>query len=368
MKDEQAYRPLRNFWACCCAVSACLVVIANRAGAQTKAGAPLTDLYKPRDYTSERIVSVDPTGGATGKQYGTVIRPGYTLEIASIAGPAIISHVWFTLSPMQGYVLDDFVLRVYWDGEITPSIEAPIGLFFGQGHGRYYSFDSLAFGIGNERGVNCYLPMPFRKSARITLQNQGASRLRRLFYHIDMQRKPVGADALYLHAQYRQARPTSAPEDFTAVEARGKGHFVGLFCYVKTNGGGWWGDGGERMLLDGKPLPATGIEDYFGSGWGFAAGSENRARFGVMFNETKPDGTRVSLYRWHLEDAIAFQKSFQLAFKHGARNERRDDYEAVSFWYQNEPHLPFPALPPAALRRHEPPIPDKAPVKEKAEN
>ena len=345
-----------------------LLVLSVRAGAQPRPPTVLSDLYKPRRYTSDRIVSVDPTGGENGRKYGTVLRAGETFEVANIAGPAVISHLWFTLSPMQGYVLEDFVLRVYWDGEPTPSIETPIGAFFGLWHGQYYSFDSLAFAVGNARGYNCYLPMPFRKSARITLQNQGARRLRRLFYHVDVQRQPVAADALHLHAQYRQAKPAGGADEFLALTARGAGHFVGVFCYVKTRGGGWWGDGGERIRIDGQPLPATGIEDYFGSGWGFATGGENRARFGVPYNETRADGSRVSLYRWHLEDAIAFRQTFQLAFKHGARNERSDEYATVSFWYQTEPHAAFPPLPPAEQRNSEPLPPEKPPVKEKAEN
>jgi hypothetical protein len=307
----------------------------------------LGGMYLARDYEFERIVS-NPTAGPDG---GNVLKPGEVREVADIRGPGVISHIWFTLSRQTDYVLKDCVLRIYWDGEKEPSVEVPIGEFFGLGHGKYYDVRSLPFETGNRRGYNCFLPMPFRKSCRITFTNSPTHELRRLFYHINYKRvKSLPADALYFHAQYRQAKPVSGG-NYTILEARGRGHFVGLFYYNRTNAPGWWGDGGEQVTVDGRAVPGTGQEDYFGQGWSFGKG-ESGLRFGSPLYESgeKPELADNSFYRFHIEDPIPFLASFSMTMKHGMQNERADDYSTVAFWYQSEPHMAFPKLPPADKR------------------
>lgn len=308
----------------------------------------LSRLHKAKYYEFDRVCIDNPAGPNGGDK----MQPGEILEIANIEGPAIISHIWFTLSRQTDYVLKDCVLRIYWDEEKEPSVECPIGEFFGLGHGKYYSFHSIPFEIGNARGYNCFFPMPFRKRCRITFENSPKYPLRRLFYHINFKRvKSLPEDALYFHAQYRQAKPTDFDENYTILEAEGRGHYVGLFYYNRPTEG-WWGDGGEHIEIDGRMVPATGQEDYFGQGWSFGKG-EAGLRFGSPLYESSEKGKLAenAFYRFHIEDPIPFTKTFKLTMRHGIRNERRsDDYSTVAFWYQAEPHKKFPPLPPAEAR------------------
>lgn len=310
--------------------------------------AMLSDMYMAKDYEFGRVVSEHPMG-PDGKD---VMQPGEIREIANIEGPAVMSHMWFTLSRAADYVLKDCVLRIYWDDEKEPSVECPIGEFFGLGHGKYYSFHSIPFEIGNTRGYNCFFPMPFAKRCRITFENSPDHALRRLFYHFNYKKvKSLPTDALYFHAQYRQAKPTNFPENYTILEAEGKGHFVGLFYYNRPTGG-WWGDGGEHIDVDGRMIPATGQEDYFCQGWSFGKG-EQGLRFGSpLYGSADTEHlAENAFYRFHIEDPIPFKKTFRMTMRHGAKNERReDDYSTVAFWYQAEPHKKFPILPPAKAR------------------
>lgn len=317
----------------------------------------LGDMYRAKDYEFGRVVSLNPAG----PNKGDVMQPGEIREIANIEGPGIISHIWFTLSRAADYVLKDCVLRIYWDDEEEPSVECPIGEFFGLGHGRYYSYHSIPFEVGNARGYNCFFPMPFRKRARVTFENSPDHGLRRLFYHFNYKKvTALPEDTLYFHAQYRQAKPTDFPENYTILEAEGRGHFVGLFYYNRPRAG-WWGDGGEHIEIDGRMLDATGQEDYFCQGWSFGKG-EAGLRFGSPLYESgeKQDLAENAFYRFHIEDPIPFRKTFRMTMRHGIENERRgDDYSTVAFWYQSEPHKPFPKLPAAKERYHS--------VKEKTE-
>lgn len=338
------------------ALTASVMIAWLQAGAAGSGGADLdreillSNIFLARDYEFHRVASTNPAG----PDGGDVMQPGELREIARIEGPGIISHIWFTLSRAEAYVLKDCVLRIYWDDETDPSVECPIGEFFGLGHGRYYSFHSIPFEVGNSRGYNCFFPMPFRRLCRITFENSPEHGLRRLFYHINYKKlESLPDDALYFHAQYRQAKPTDFDGDYVVLEAEGRGHFVGMFYYNRP-AAGWWGDEGERIEIDGRAVPGTGQEDYFGQGWSFGRG-ESGLRFGSPLYESadKSEFAENAFYRFHIEDPIPFRRSFRLTMRHGIRNERRqDDYSTVAFWYQTEPHAPFPALPPAEHRYH----------------
>lgn len=332
------------------AICALLVCSAPVKGETMDRESLLADMFIPKDYEFDRVASLNPAG-PDGKD---VMQPGEIREIANIEGPGIISHIWFTLSRATDYVLKDCVLRIYWDDEEEPSVECPIGEFFGLGHGRYYSFHSIPFEVGNARGYNCFFPMPFKKRCRITFENSPDHTLRRLFYHFNYKKvKSLPEDTLYFHAQYRQAKPTNFDGNYTILEAQGRGHFVGLFYYNRP-AGGWWGDGGEHIEIDGRMLPATGQEDYFCQGWSFGKG-EQGLRFGSPLYESseKKELAENAFYRFHIEDPIPFKKSFRMTMRHGISNERRhDDYSTVAFWYQSEPHAKFPQLPPARDRYH----------------
>lgn len=321
------------------------------------AAGPMDGLELSRGYSSGRVSSSDPWGGNGDGTQWNPLKAGQTRTIAEIHGPGKVTHLWMTLAPFDAEVLRGLVLRMYWDGEKTPSVEAPIGAFFGLGHGKEYSFDSLAFSIVNNRGLNCFFPMPFASSARITLENQSPKTIEALYYYIDYARTrsepPSGM--LYFHAQYRQARPALSKQNYVALEATGRGHYVGMFYYIRSNAPGWWGEGDDMIYIDGakaKPtLAGTGLEDYFCGAWGMKEG-QCFLRSGAPLWEVYKTaiGNENTAYRWHLEDAIAFNSSIRVTMEHGSQNDRNDDFFSVAFWYQTHPHAAFPALPPPLER------------------
>lgn len=311
---------------------------------------PLMNLYRAREYVSRRAYSVDPTGRSLpGKgDEKHVLLPNEELVLADLQGPGVIRHLWFTLSREQPEMLTDPVLRIWWDDEPEPSVEAPFGAFFGLGLGKYYSFQSLPFACGHGRGYNCFFPMPFRKRARLVLTNSSRVPMRRLFYYVDWQQvSSLPEDTLWFHAQYRQEKPATIGRCYTVAEARGRGHFVGLFLYVRSNEGTWWGEGGDVFYLDDEQrwaIHGTGAEDYFCHGWGMEE-QPFGLRFGVPYWGTHGKaGGESAMYRFHLEEAIAFRTYFRMELHHGSENQLADDYHSVAFWYQSEPHASFPAL------------------------
>lgn len=317
---------------------------------------PLDDLPKAKDYQSSRISSSDPWGGNGDGTQWNPMKPGEMRVLADIKGPGAISHIWFTLAPFNEQVLKGLILRMYWDNEKTPSVEVPIGEFFGLGHGKEYNFDSIPFEIGNKRGLNCFFQMPFKQRARITLGNQSKATVGALYYYIDYKKYPKPQDdLLYFHAQYRQSKPAVEKDNYTILDTTGRGHYVGVFYYVRGNEGGWWGEGDDMIYIDGdkKPtLAGTGTEDYFCHAWGMGAG-QSGLRFGAPLYElaAKGEGNEDTCYRFHLEDAVTFTKSLKATIEHGHANDRRDDLATVAFWYQTEPHAAFPKLPSMEERR-----------------
>ena len=337
-------------------LAACLALLIGVA-ASVSATVP-DNLAAPRSYRSARISSYDKTGGNNDGTQASQIQPGETRTIAEINGPGNIAHIWITtFGPAELDLLRDVIVRIYWDGEKTPSVEAPLGEFFGLGHGRYYTYESLPLAIGNNKGLNCFFPMPFKKSARITVQNLGKSAISDFYYYVDYQIfKAPRNDLLYFHAQYRQAKPILSPENYTILQASGRGHYVGCFLYVRANEPGWWGEGDDMIYIDGDKEPTlhgTGAEDYFCHSWGFAVNTSTM-RFGApLSQEHWEEGGEYSVYRFHIEDAIAFTKSIRVTIEHayGGTNDRSDDYSSVAYWYQAEPHAPFPVLPSPSERR-----------------
>src|SRR5690348_4927165 len=166
----------------------------------------LTTLPQAKDYVQHRISSYDRSGGnADARQ----IAPGETLTLLDEAGPGMISHVWVTIASDDPNHLKALVLRMYWDGEVTPSVEGPIGDFYGLGLGEYHSYQSAPLQVSSDKALNCFFPMPFQKHARITVTNEGAIKTDAFYFNIDYRtyNKPLAADQLYFHAQYRQAAP-----------------------------------------------------------------------------------------------------------------------------------------------------------------
>jgi len=333
----------------------------------------LSALTEPHDYVQKRASSYDRSGG--NDDFRTVA-PGETLTILDEAGPGIITHMWFTFSSDEMYHLKKLVLRIYWDGEATPSVEAPIGDFFGLGLGEYFTFEALPLSAAPNHAVNSFFPMPFQKHARVTVENEGKMKLDALYYNIDYQAyaKPLPADTLYFHAQYRQASPNkglagewkdnndplqndkknqTGEENYVWMEASGRGQFVGVTMSVLQNQDYWWGEGDDMFFVDGARQPSingTGSEDYFLGAYDFGGRAFSYALYGAPVVGEEKAGSRSSVYRFHLDSPIPFTKSLKATIEHGHANGRSDNFFSVAYWYQTEPHAPFPALPPVGER------------------
>ena len=310
----------------------------------------LEGLGRKQDYRSRRVSSYDRSGG---NRDSIVIGPGKTAVLAEIDGPAAIHHIWTTIAaePFYGRKI---VLRIYWDGEKSPSVEAPIGDFFGVGHGLNRNFVSLPITCSSEgRARNCYWFLPFRKSCRITVENEGTRAVDAFYYYVDY-RELAGlpADTPYFHAQYRQDFPPEKDRNYLLLAAEGTGHFVGTNLSVLQRSLGWWGEGDDMIRVDGENRPSlhgTGSEDYYSDAWGMREGQS--PFYGCPLQEEDfQAGSKAAVYRFHIPDPVPFTKSIQVSIEHGHANDRRDYLSSVAYWYQTEPHRAFPDLPPVAKR------------------
>ena len=327
----------------------------------------LSSLPEPRDYVLKRISSYDRSGG--NADYRT-IEPGATLTVLDEPGPGVLTHVWITLADDEIYHLKKIVLRMFWDGESTPSVETPLGDFFGLGLGDYYTFESTPLSVAPTRALNSFFPMPFEKHARITVTNMGQQKVDAFYFNLDLQvhGKPLPADTLYFHAQYRQAAPNkgvtndwtdngdprandlknlNGEGNYVWMEASGRGQFVGVTMSVLQNQDYWWGEGDDMFFIDGATEPTvngTGSEDYFIGAYGFQKPFAY-ALYGAPIVGQERAGSRSSLYRFHLDSPIPFTKSIKATVEHGHANTRSDNFYSVAYWYQTEPHAPFPPLP-----------------------
>lgn len=328
----------------------------------------LSSLPNPRDYVQKRSSSYDRSGGNADSRE---IAPGETLTLLDEPGPGTITHIWFTIASSENYHLKKLVLRAYWDGETTPSIETPVGDFFGLGLGQYVTYQSLPLQVAPDNALNAFFPMPFQKHARVTVTNQGSRKVNDFYFNLDYRtyKHPLPADTLYFHAQYRQATPAKgitgdwkhkgdAPmedrknldgaDNYVWMEATGRGHFVGVTMSVLQNQDFWWGEGDDMFFVDGEKLPSingTGSEDYFLGAWDFGGHAFSYPFYGAPIVGAELAGRASSAYRFHLDSPITFTKSLKATIEHGHANGRSDNYFSVAYWYQTEPHAPFPQLP-----------------------
>jgi hypothetical protein len=327
------------------------------ASGQELAGAGWERLAQPQAYVLKRSSSYDRTGGNADYR---VVRPGETLTLVDADGPGLISHLWITIASPEIYHLKKIVLRMYWDGETSPSVEAPLGDFFGLGLGDYFRYQSVPLAVGSDKALNCFFPMPFLRHARVTATNEGSEKIDAFYFNIDYRvySRPLPADTLYFHAQYRQCAPCQAvtgdgknldgAHNYVWMEAAGRGHFVGVTMSVLENADGWWGEGDDMFFIDGERRPSingTGSEDYFLGAWDFGGVPFSYGLFGAPVVGRERAGERWSVYRFHLDSPIPFTRSLKATIEHGHANDRGDNYYSVAYWYQTEPHAPFPPLP-----------------------
>jgi hypothetical protein len=298
------------------------------------------------------------------------IPAGATQELFQAEGPGVIRHIWATIAGPENH-LKDIVLRMYWDGESSPSVETPVGDFFGLNLNEYFLYSSAVMTVASVKALNCYLPMPFRRSARITVTNEGMEPVGAYYSNIDYERlADVPPNAGYFHAQYRQAAPckgwTNAwtgngdplienkknldgAGNYVILEATGRGQYIGVTHGVFQNQDGWWGEGDDMMFIDGERLPSingTGSEDYYNGAWDFGGKPFSYPYNGApLIVNPERVGARWCLYRWQLHEPVRFTRSIRVTIEHGHANHRSDNFYTVAYWYQTEPHAPFPTLP-----------------------
>lgn len=287
------------------------------------------------------------------------VAPGATHVLLDAKGPGVITHIWMTfLGPeIQDWAKNgsathqDMLLRIYWDGNPRPAVEAPVGDFFANCFGKRSEVISLPVIVEDADSYNCFWHMPFRKSAKIEIVNQGDKPVNLLYYNIDWIKKDkLAKDTPYFYAQYRQEYPVEHGKDYTILETKGKGHYVGTVLAVRTRSPAWFGEGDERIYIDGEDTPSiqgTGTEDYFLSAWGLK--KTLTPYFGTpYFDQWGIVGGHTSAYRWHLNDPLVFNTGIKVTIEHFgwiapdenvnnksmSWNEREDDFSSVAFWYQ----------------------------------
>jgi hypothetical protein len=328
------------------------------------------------DTRSKRVSSWDRTGGNDDR---LTMPPGDRALLAEIAEPGVIRHVWMTVACRDPLHLRKLVLRMYWDGEGDPSVEVPLGDFFGIGHGQTRNFWSLPLQMSPEDGkaLNCWFPMPFA-TARVELENEAdADAL--VYYYVD--HELTGDDDPRLgrfHAQWRRQNPCDGIEEssltndelqfgganatgegnYVILEATGHGHYVGCNLAIHNLRGSdfdfnWYGEGDDMIFVDGEPFPpslhGTGTEDYFNTAW-CPTQEYSSPYHGITMPGARNWAGKIALYRFHIDDPIRFQHSIAVTIEHGHANRRSDDYSSTAYWYQSEPHAQFPALPSVADR------------------
>lgn len=342
-----------------------LAVIVGQIGISEVVGQDMLEhLTRSKNSHSRRVSSTSKEFNGNGDSIE--VAPGQSAVLADLKGPGVITHIWFTTASLSPFSGRSLVLRVYWDEAERPSIEVPLGDFFGVGHGATVNLQSVPVNVSSYgRSRSCYWKMPFRKHAKITISNDDEARMgpAEVYYYIDWeQRDSLPEDVLYFHARYRQQTP-AAPGDYVLLDTTGRGNYVGTVYSVHLVQTGWFGEGDDRFTIDGETVPSiqgTGTEDYFGDSWEFR---EFNAPFqGVSLYEGPMFGDRVSAYRWHIVDPIRFAKSLKVSLEHrGAKitnegkqlsssGQREDWISSVAFWYQTPATTWKEELPPARGR------------------
>jgi hypothetical protein len=287
------------------------------------------------------------------------IPSGTTFTLAEIEGSGAIQQIWMTPTGNWRYS----ILRFYWDDEETPSVECPVGDFFGMGWCKYAHLNSLPVCVNPGSAFNCYWEMPFRKKCKITMENIADDEMT-LYYQVNYTLTEIPENCAYFHAQFRRTNPLPYKNVYTILEGvKGHGQYVGTYMAWGVNNTGWWGEGEIKFFMDGDDefptICGTGTEDYFCGSYNFDREGQYTyfsTPYAGLHQIIKPDGTyqaqqRFGMYRWHITDPVRFETDLKVNIQAlGWRSKGRylplqDDIASVAFWYQTEPHAPFPALP-----------------------
>lgn len=343
------------------------------------------DIATLRNSRNRRTSSFDRSGGNND---WIPIAPGETITLLDADGPGVVRHIWMTINcPGDPIHKRNLVLRAYWDGQRHPSVESPVGDFFGNGWGMDYLYSTpyLACAPRDGKALVSYFPMPFHRHARITLENQSASPVNSFYYYVDYDETPgLSQEVVPFHAWYNQELTTpdnpaadenewsllhdyepnpSDAANYLFLEAQGQGHYVGVNYYVTNPGPIWYGEGDDMFLIDGEPWPGlhgTGTEDYFNTAWSpdqtFDHPSFGIARIPGVGNAEPRFGWigNTHLYRFHHLDPVRFQKSLRASIEHGHANCLTLMVSTVAYWYQALPSRPFPTLPNPEARKPRP--------------
>jgi len=357
----------------------------------------LAGLARLRDYRSRRLSSYDRSGGNSDF---LPLQPGETASLGAIEGAGCVRHIWITTMPLpaEDHDLVGLVLRMFWDGESTPSVEVPLGDFFGIAFGLRRDFSSLPLQMSPQDGksMNCWFPMPFADGARFEIENQGES-LRLFFFYIDYEEHQHAAPELArFHASWNRRNPSagtaaaqgytrtdygygdqrpvgagmgiggpwaeanlSGDQNYVILEAEGRGHYVGCNLGVdvfERQVNDWYGEGDDMIFIDGEPWPprlhGTGTEDYFNTA--FCPRKEFSAPYhGITVysgDDAWPWGGKNCMYRFHVEDPIAFEESIRVTIETGHNNALANDYISTAYWYQLGRTRPIKPLPPLEVR------------------
>lgn len=350
-------------------------------------GTSLRDLYRERTGKRKRVSSYDQTGG--NKDY-MEINPGETLRCCDIEGSGCITHIWMTMAPISDQAVEDYlhrkvVIRMYWDGEDNPSVQSPIGDFFGMGHGvtKNYSSAVLAMSPEDGRALNSFFPMPYATNARIEIESHADQPIK-FYYYIDYEAYDCEIDSpLRFHALWHReitdgiddtisnalyefgGKNTTGAGNYVLLDAIGKGHYVGCNLNIHnlraTREWNWYGEGDDMIFIDGESWPptlhGTGMEDYFNTAW-CPQQEYDSPYHGIILGGGDNWSGKISTYRYHIQDPIMFNQSIKVTIEHGHNNHRSDDYSSTAYWYQTEPHKEHKIILPVEKRI---PLPDILP-------
>jgi len=367
-------------------VPVCVTVLIDSANLQAQPSRNLLyNLAEISEGVGSHRVSSYRRSGENRDRYED-IKDGETLILFDKDGPGIINHIWITIAPWpQKLSRNDIILRMFWDGEKEPSVQSPIGPFFGQGWKGSYNFSSLPLIVGPREGraLTCYFTMPFDAHARIEILNDTGRTINAFYYYIDYVKMEKLPEAMgRFHAEYRKEvtepleeselseieadwsahrrneKNTTGAGNYVIADIEGEGHFVGSNYYVNSPTPVWYGEGDDMFFIDGEEWPpslhGTGTEDYFNTAW--VPDTEfSHPLFGIAHVNTSLGWMgRTHLYRFHILDPVYFDESLEFSIEHGHNNTLELDLASVAYWYQNEPHKPFQALPNKEARHPKP--------------